>query len=274
MSRQIGRLFSPRSLELSNGTRVKPPRSIVPLVLIIVAILTYLSAVITGFDFTVLLKRGNEFFVVLARMIPPDLTYVIKVINPLLDTLKMSFLGSAIGALLAFPAAVVSSSNINHSKWSLSLMRLFLSVIRTLPVLIIALIATYIFGIGTFAGTVAIAIFTFGIVSKMLYEQIETVDMSAFTAMEAMGLNKGQSFRQAVIPQIMPSYLSIALYSFEINVRYAAILGYVGAGGIGLILDEQIGWRSYDRASTILIMLFIAVVIIETTSRKLRERLM
>jgi len=108
---------------------------------------------------------------------------------------------------------------------------------------------------------------------KMLYEQIETVDMNPFEAMEALGANKIQSFATSVVPQVLPSYLSICLYNFEINVRNAAILGYVGAGGIGLILDEQFGWRSYERAGIILFMLFITVVLIESISRYLRERL-
>ena len=119
----------------------------------------------------------------------------------------------------------------------------------------------------------AISIFTFGIVTKMLYERIETVDMGPFEAMEAVGATRVKAFVGAIMPQIMPSYLSICLYSLEINVRAAAILGYVGAGGIGLILNEKIGWREYDKVGMILLMLFITVVIIENISKYIRERL-
>ena len=107
----------------------------------------------------------------------------------------------------------------------------------------------------------------------MLYEKIETVDMGPFEAMEALGSTKLKAFIGTIMPQILPSYLSICLYTFEINVRYAAILGYVGAGGIGLILNEKIGWREYDKLGMILIMLFITVVIIENVSKYIRERL-
>ena len=107
----------------------------------------------------------------------------------------------------------------------------------------------------------------------MLYEKIETVDMGPFEAMEAVGATRLKAFIGAIMPQILPSYLSICLYTFEINVRYAAILGYVGAGGIGLILNEKIGWREYDKLGMILIMLFITVVIIENVSKYIRERL-
>ena len=178
-----------------------------------------------------------------------------------------------IGSFVAIPFAMLCSVNINKSKIVLNLVRVIMSITRTLPTLIIALIATYIFGLGTFAGTVAISIFTFGIVTKMLYERIETVDMGPFEAMEAVGATRVKAFVGAIMPQIMPSYLSICLYSLEINVRAAAILGYVGAGGIGLILNEKIGWREYDKVGMILLMLFITVVIIENISKYIRERL-
>lgn len=112
-------------------------------------------------------------------------------------------------------------------------------MIRTLPVLIYAAILSLAFGFGVFPGTVAIAIFTFGILSKMLYENIETIDLSAYDAIEATGATKSKSFIAAILPQIFPSYLSFSLYSFEINIRFAAILGYVGAGGIGILFDNR-----------------------------------
>ena len=104
-------------------------------------------------------------------------------------------------------------------------------------------------------------------------EKIETIDMGAFEAMESAGSTKLQCFRYAIMPQILPAYFSSALWSFEVNVRYAAILGYVGAGGIGLILNEKIGWREYDKVGMILLMLFITVIIIEYISQYIRERL-
>ena len=99
-----------------------------------------------------------------------------------------------------------------------------------------ALIATFIFGLGTMAGTVAIFLFTIAYVAKLLYEQIENANMDAYEAMDSMGLTTIQAFRYAIFPQIFPNYLSTSLFCFEGNVRYASILGYVGAGGIGLLL--------------------------------------
>ena len=99
----------------------------------------------------------------------------------------MSFLGSFIGAVLAVPFAIAAASNIVTNRIVVSIVRLFLSLVRTLPTLVCALIATYIFGLGTMAGTCAIAVFTFAYVGKQLFEVIETVDMGPFEAMEALG---------------------------------------------------------------------------------------
>lgn len=273
MVQAIKNIFKPGKLVLKDGKEVQPPKSITPYVVIGLIIAVVAAANITGFDFNILMQRGKQFFVILKEMLIPDFSYAKAVIGPLLDTIKMSLLGSMIGSFIAIPFAILSSVNINKSKVLLTIVRLILSITRTLPTLILALIATYVFGLGTFAGTVAISIFTFGIVVKMLYEKIETVDMGPFEAMEAVGSTKIKAFMSAIMPQILPTYFSTCLYSLEINVRYAAILGYVGAGGIGLILNEKIGWREYDRVGMILLMLFITVVIIENLSKYIRERL-
>ena len=266
-------IFKGKKIVLNNGKEVIEPKSKMPIILLGLLIAIIISGEITGFKFSVIIKRGREFFIILKDMFPPNFEYAREVVGPLIETIKMSLLGSIVGSALALPFAILSSVNINHCKPVLYVVRTFLSIVRTLPTLIIALIATYVFDLGAFAGTVAISIFTLGIVAKMIYEKIETVDMGAFEAMEAVGATKLRAFMSAILPQILPTYFSNCLYSFEINVRYAAILGYVGAGGIGLILNEKIGWREYDKVGMILIMLFITVVIIEYLSKYLREKL-
>lgn len=267
------RILPPRVLELPNGKQILKYRSRAPLWALEVVLLTALSVKVTGFDMGILAARIREFFVILGEMLPPDWGYLSQVWQPLFDTIKMSLLGSAIGSLLVVPFAMLASTNIIRSRLVVSAVRLLLSIIRTLPTLVTALIATYIFGLGTLAGTTAIAIFTFAYIGKILYEEIETVDMGAFEAMEAMGATKARAFVSSIVPQVLPSYLSNCLFCFEGNVRYASILGYVGAGGLGLILNEKIGWREYSSVGMILAVLFVTVFIIETISRAARRRL-
>ena len=267
------RILPPRVLELPNGKQILKYRSRAPLWALAVVLLTALSVKVTGFDMGILAARIREFFVILGEMLPPDWGYLSQVWQPLFDTIKMSLLGSAIGSLLVVPFAMLASTNIIRSRLVVSAVRLLLSIIRTLPTLVTALIATYIFGLGTLAGTTAIAIFTCAYIGKILYEEIETVDMGAFEAMEAMGATKARAFVSSIVPQVLPSYLSNCLFCFEGNVRYASILGYVGAGGLGLILNEKIGWREYSSVGMILAVLFVTVFIIETISRAARRRL-
>ena len=267
------RIFKPYSYTLPNGKKVDEKRSRLPMVLLILLLATIVSGEVTGFRISTLVRRINYFFVMLFDMFPPDWSYMAQVWTPLWDTIKMSLLGSAIGAVLCVPFAVLSSSNLVKQKAVTAFFKFFFSVVRTLPTLVVALIATYVFGLGTLAGTVASAVFTFAYCGKILYEQIETVDMGSHEALEALGMGRLSAIRYSVWPQVLPSFLSTVLFCFEGNVRYASILGYVGAGGLGLILNEKIGWREYSRVGMILIALFVAVVVIETLSSWLRSKL-
>ncbi len=262
-----------KKYQLSNGKTITKPRSYSIPILLLVAAFFYISIRVTGFDLQVIIERGKEFFVILGQMFPPQISYTKSIWAPLIETVKMSLLGSLIGSVTAIPFAIAASTNIIKNRIVIGVIRLFIGIVRTLPTLVTALVATYVFGLGTLAGTTAIAVFTFAYVGKTLYEQIETVDMGAFEAMEAMGSDRIRAFIGAIFPQIIPGYLSVCLFCFEGNVRYASILGYVGAGGLGLILNEKIGWRQYDSVGMILIMLFLTVLIIEGVSHYIRSKL-
>lgn len=267
------KIFKPRKITLANGKEVEEKFTRTPLVIVLLILATCLSVKITGFSMDKLITRGHYFFDMLWDMFPPNTEYLAKIWAPLFDTIKMSLIGSIIGSLLAVPFAVLASSNMVSNRYVLTIVRVFLGLVRTLPTLVCALIATYIFGLGTMAGTVAIAVFTFAYVGKQLYEQIETVNMGAFEVMEAMGTNRTKSFVTAILPQVLPAYLSVCLFCFEGNVRYAAILGYVGAGGLGLTLNEKIAWREYDNVGMILVALFGTVLLIEALSHYMRKKL-
>lgn len=271
----LAAVFSCRThtYRLTNGKTIVQPGGKSLFIFIVVLDVVLASAKLTGFDLSIIARRGNQFFVILGKIFRPDFSYFEKVVNPLLDTIKMSILGSFIGATLALPISVLASTNIDRNRGIVWFLRILLMVVRTLPTLVIAKFAALIFGLGTFAGTTAIIVFTFGVVSKMMYESIETIDMGAFEAMESFGSNQFQSFWSACMPQILPTYLSYCLYALEMNIRAAAILGYVGAGGIGLLMDERIGWRDYNGLGMVLLALFVVVVTIEQISQYLRKKL-
>ncbi|MDR1354990.1 MAG: phosphonate ABC transporter, permease protein PhnE [Propionibacteriaceae bacterium] len=270
---RFDQIFKPTKSYLADGTEVWEPRSRVPIILIFVLAFSVLSIYMTDFSLTVLVTRGKQFFVIIGNMFPPNWNYWHKVLGPLLDTIKMSVIGSFTGAVLAIPLAVVASSNMVRNKVVLMVARGILAVVRTLPSLITALIATFVFGLGTMAGTIAIGLFTFSYLGKQLYEMIETADMGPDEAMIALGATRPATFWTAIMPQVLPAYLSASLYCFEGNVRYAAILGYVGAGGIGLTLNENVQWRQYPNVGMVFVLLFATVVFIEWISHYLRKKL-
>ncbi len=267
------KIFKPQVITLPNGHSTIRRRSRAPIIIALVLLAIVLSLRMTGFDLSIVIKKFDKLLDLMVKLFHPKWSFFGKVVRPLIDTIKMSILGTVIGCLLALPVSVLASTNIDKNRVIVSVLRFILALIRTLPTLVIALVCALIFGLGTFAGTLAISIFTFGIVAKMLYESIETIDMGPFEAMEAMGANKFQAFWSACVPQILPVYLSHSLYCFEMNVRASAILGYVGAGGLGITINERIGWRDYEGLGMVLLTLFVVVVIIEFTSEYLRGRL-
>lgn len=273
MRQVYDKLFLPKKIVLPNGKIVQEKRSPTLLILLVVAAAVALSVRFTGFSLRMLVERIGEFFVILRQMIPPNWSYWPQLWQGLADTLQMSLIGSLVGALLALPTAILAAANVTPNRVVTAFFKILLSLLRTLPTLVSALIATFIFGLGPMAGVVAIMLFTLSYVGKLLYEKIENVDMGPFEAMESIGLTRLQAFRFAVLPQVLPGYLSDSLFCFEGNVRYAAILGYVGAGGIGLLIKEDLGWRDYPNVGMIILALVVTVYLIEAVSEHFRKKL-
>lgn len=219
------RIFKPEHIVLENGHSVDRPKSRTPLILIILAVIIYVSAQATGFDFSVITSRFDQFGVILGKIFQPNWSYFPKVVTPLIETIQMSIVGTIIGCLIGLPLAIFASNNINTNKATLVIIRVILSIMRSVPTLIYASVLALIYGLGTFAGTLAIIIFTVGIVAKMLYESIETIDMKPYEAMVSFGASTFRAFWTACMPQILPTYIDDCLYCFELNVRASSILG-------------------------------------------------
>ena len=199
-------------------------------------------------------------------MFPPDWGYALRIVNPLLATVQMSVAGTALGALLALILAPLCAENLGAPPLPRRLLRLLIQILRSFPALILALLATFLFGLGTFAGTAAITVYTFAIMTRLTYEDIETAELAPYHALCAMGAAPAGAYMRAVVPGIAPSYLSNVLYLLETNVRHSSILGYVGAGGIGLLLNEKISWLEYSKVGMILFLLFLTVCVLEGIS--------
>ncbi len=262
------------TLKLENGKEITKPKSNAPKYLSILFILIIISSIITQVDIVVLFTKADKFWSMVGDMLlPPDFSYLPTVMPDLIATLRMSVVGTFWGAVLGFPIAFLAAKNINTNRLLRVIVKAILSLTRTMPVLIYAMILTFFLGIGEFAGLVAITIFTFSIITKMSFEDLETLDMGPFEAAISQGSTRVKATILTIFPQMIRTYITYALYCFEINVRSAAILGYVGAGGIGYTLNQMIQLRQYDKAGIILIAIMITVILIDYLSQFARRRL-
>ena len=220
---------------------------------------------------TLFWARRSHLTDLISAMLPPDWGYAPRILAPLLATVQMSVTGTALGSFLALLLAPLCAENLHAPKplrWTL---RLLVQVLRSFPTLILALLATFLFGLGTFSGTVAITVYTFAILTRLTYEDIESAELAPYHALCAMGAVPTKVYWRAVVPGIAPSYFSNVLYLLETNVRHSSILGYVGAGGIGLLLNEKISWLEYGKVGMILFFLFLTVCVIEGISGLLSQ---
>jgi phosphonate transport system permease protein len=211
-------------------------------------------------------------FIVL-DLYPPNWGYIEKVMGSLIETWNIALLSATLSTIFALPLSFLAASNINTNKGFYRVVRFILNILRTIPELILAVVLVAFIGIGALAGVAALFIFSLGILAKLISETIEAIDPNPLEAIRATGGNVIQVIWYGVLPQVLPHYTSYALYVLEINVRASVVLGFVGAGGIGLILKHQLALFNFGNVSTIVIMTFIAVTLIDFISNRVRERL-
>jgi phosphonate transport system permease protein len=188
----------------------------------------------------------------------------------LFETSQMAALATLSGALLAallcWPAAI----NLAPNRAVHFAFRRVLELFRSVPDIVYALILVWTFGVGPLAGILAIALHTVGALGKLFAEVVENADMRPWEAVRATGGTWAHGVRFAILPQVLPNFLSYALLRFEINVRGATVIGFVGAGGIGQELYSVISFNYYQEIGAIIVLIILAVSLIDLTSEKLR----
>jgi phosphonate transport system permease protein len=189
------------------------------------------------------------------------------------ETILVSYVGTTIGAVLAFALNFLAADNTSPASWLRFAVRRLLEFARTVPSIVFALIFVIAFGLGPMAGVLAIAIHSTGALGKLFSEIVENVDMKPVEGVRSTGASWVSCMRFAVLPQVSAGYLSYALLRFEINVREASVMGFVGAGGIGQELVVAIRKFYYSDVSAILIMIILTVFLIDIATGWLRGKL-
>ncbi|MGL5363131.1 MAG: phosphonate ABC transporter, permease protein PhnE [Bosea sp. (in: a-proteobacteria)] len=189
------------------------------------------------------------------------------------DTLLIAYLGTLFGAIGGFLLCFAASVNLATGKPQLFFARRFLEFCRTVPEIVFALIFVVAFGLGPVPGVLAIMIHTIGALGKLFAEVVENIDMKPVEGAIASGATRWQVIRYAVVPQVLSNFASYALLRFEINVRGASVMGFVGAGGIGQDLIEAIRKFYYSDVSAILLLIIATVIIIDMVTERIRNQL-
>lgn len=242
-------------------------------VVVLIALVLWTSMRASETNFGELAANTDQMEAFLQKLLHPDFSYVPSLLIPLLRTFQMSVLSTTVGVLFAIPLAFLATTVATQNGLVSGIVRFVLNVIRTIPNTLLAAILVSMVGIGEGTGTLTLTIFTAGMVSQLLYESIETIDRQPLEAAESVGANKLKTAVWAIWPQIIRPVLSYSFYALEVNIRSSTVLGYVGAGGIGIILNSSLALFKYDRVSIILIAIFMMVVLVDALSEYVRRRL-
>lgn len=213
----------------------------------------------------------------LLRMVPPNFQVFPIVLRETLVTIELAFVATVIAAFLSLPFGFLAANNImtgTVGRGIAKATRFVLNANRAIDALIVALFFVSALGPGPFSGTLALAIHSVGMLGKLYFESIEGVDRGPIEALESSGASRLQVIRWAVIPQVLPYFLSHALFRFELNIRGAVVLGLVGAGGIGFLLNEYMRLFQQKNLAVVLLTILALVMTIDAVSGWARRKLL
>lgn len=233
---------------------------------------------ITKIDLTKLFDPGPTFGRLLLDFIKIDVTPKVlnNVAREMIITTMQAFIATTFGGLLAVPFSFLAAKNLTgkskFSAWIFYLTRSLFNILRSIEALLYVAIFVYWVGIGPFAGMLALSITTFALMGKLFSEAIENIDSGPIEAITSTGANKLQTIMYAIVPQIVPPFLSYLIYQWDINIRMATIIGFAGGGGIGLMLSTFFGSLQYHKAGTVIVFIVVVVAAMDFASAKIRER--
>ena len=227
-----------------------------------------------GVSLARLLGAPGDAWDIFRRMVPPAFAEASErgVVGKVLESVHIAWIGTLIGATLSLPLAFLAAENVAPAAVRIPVRQLF-NVIRAVPELILAVILIPITGLGPWAGALAIGIHSVGTLGKWATETIEGVDTGPLEAVAATGGRWVSGMRWGVVPQILPVVTSQWLFRFEINVRASAVLGMIGAGGVGSELVSQLVFRNFPAVGAVLLMTIAVVLSIDTASAAVRRRI-
>jgi phosphonate transport system permease protein len=239
----------------------------------IVAVSVVALAITGFFDAAPFIDGAPAIAQLASEMVPPDFSRFRHWMRPLLDTLAMSVAGTALAVLLSLPLALLAAPNTTPSPLLCRVVRTALAAMRSVPEIILGVLFVAAVGFGALPGVLALALHSVGMVAKFYAEAIEHVDPKPLEAASAAGASRLQVIGHAVLPQVLPQLADITIYRWEYHFRASAVLGIVGAGGIGFELMAALRLIRYDQVAAILLTILACVVVVDSIGAQLRRRL-
>ncbi|MEM4288085.1 MAG: phosphonate ABC transporter, permease protein PhnE [Candidatus Caldarchaeum sp.] len=225
-----------------------------------------------GFTDLPRLSKGLSNMVVLVyELFPPSPAAIPSALEALAETVQMAFVGTVIGFFLSLPAATLALRTI-FPPYITTVVRALLGLVRTIPALFWAVIFVIAVGLGPLAGTLALSVYSLGYLSKLYYEAFEAVDQDVLDALRCTGAPRLAIVRYGIIPESMNTIISQLLFMLEYNIRSSTVLGFVGAGGVGLLMVSYIETLQYSSLTTVVTMTLVLVILIDFVSGYVRRR--
>lgn len=207
------------------------------------------------------------------RMYPPDVEYGGAIVEPMIHTVNIAVVGTIFSILLALPVAYMGAENVTPNRFTYAVGKFIIVVSRSVHSIIYALIFVILFGGGLLAGILAITFRSIGFIAKLLSEEIEEIDETTVEAVTATGASRLDVMIYGVVPQVKAAFVGISIYRWDINVREATVIGLVGAGGIGVELNNRISAFDWQAVLTILLAILAVVLVSEGVSAYTRRKI-
>lgn len=247
-----------------------------PVIVLAVAAVTVvmcLPVIGIGVDVSAIARNWQNGADKIVKLLLPDWSFFPRTVAPLIETLQMALIATAIGAAVSLPLSFWAARSTNPNTPPRVIVRGVLNVIRSVPDLLYAAVLVAMVGVGALPGILALLLFNVGIIVKLVSEAIDTNDSGPLEAGRAVGATQAQINRTLALPDAWPAFANQTLYVFELNVRASTVLGLVGAGGMGLLIDAVRTFYRYDQLSLIILEILVVVIVIDIVSDAIRRRL-
>ncbi len=208
------------------------------------------------------MRSGPRFVEFFGRLVPPDWSVTGLVVRSTVETIMIALAGTALAVVAALPLGFLAASNVSPG-WVAHPAKWFLGFVRSIPLIVVAMLCVTAVGLGPFPGMLAIAFHSIGMLGKFYAEEFETVERGIVSAVSGTGASWSQTLRYGLFPQSVPQVLAFTVYRLEMNFRDAAVLGLVGAGGVGYYIQLYVRGFQYDKVAVLLVVIIAVVMFLD-----------